>query len=126
MEPRAFHFKFQGMIKWGNPDHPKFKTGNFQSIPTPKRLWSIPEYVPIPIRLEKIKVSKNAHDNRKNKSLLEQATTTAMDHETKYSWQVEQANVPCNGQAVQLTVINGLNNSTKWWPIRFNLCSGQY
>jgi len=69
MEPRAFHFKFQGMIKWGNPDHPKFKTGNFQSIPTPKRLWSLPEYVPIPIRLEKIKVSKNAHDNRKNKSL---------------------------------------------------------
>ncbi|MCR9262512.1 MAG: hypothetical protein NXH86_00055 [Flavobacteriaceae bacterium] len=36
--------------------------------------------------------------NRKNKSLLEQASTTAMQHETKYSWQVEQANVPCNGQ----------------------------
>jgi len=95
---KSIPFQISRDDQMGQSGPSKIQDRKFPIHTDPQKAMVFTEYVPIPIRLEKIKVSKNAHDNRKNKSLLEQATTTAMDHETKYSWQVEQANVPCNGQ----------------------------
>jgi len=43
----------------------KIQDRKFPIHTNPQKAMALPEYVPIPIRLEKIKLSKNAHDNRK-------------------------------------------------------------